>query len=206
MPTLSIKDQKLLNRLDLPTNHKAYLEELWAESSSPPAKRTLSSIVVNVLVRFILPAMCIVLMAHLLYPELAIAPFLRLVYFLVLAMAFLGVSLNGLMILGLYGAAGNPQNLRKILASTAGRGTVLFLVRRTLWGKTVIWLNVFLTMLLIMVGGVGAFIAIVYLVAWISMLILHQVGKGATQRAIAALYDHDQIQVDRMKNVTPRQG
>lgn len=90
---LSSQDRKLLSRLDLPEHHKEYLAQLWADNPSP-IKWTASLVVAGVMLCLMLPAMCVILIAHLLYPEeLALVPFLRLVYFLVWGVAFFGIFL-----------------------------------------------------------------------------------------------------------------
>ena len=195
MAILSRKDQRLLNRVDLPTRHKAYLEELWIENPCPQQElpKKVGILIINLVLRLLLPAMCVVLLVHLMYPEAYVQPFLRLVRFCVWGLAFLGVAVNGLLLLMVLGG----KDLRVLLA---GRGIVLFLVRQTVWGRVVTGLHISLILLLIMVGW--GFTALMYLGGWMTMLILHQVGKGVTQKAVEVLYDRDQGNVVSIRNVT----
>lgn len=100
------------------------------------------------------------------------------------------------MFVGLLTAAQTPQVLRKVVSS---RGALNFAMHRTLWGKTTIWLNVFLFVLLVMVGW--GFTAFVYLCSYVGMIVIGQIGKGSVKTAIEGLYNRDKG--DGLKNITP---
>lgn len=116
---LSMRDAKLLRRLDLPVEHKAYLSNLWYEN---PQHRSMLDVLITWLLRALVPAMCAVLIGALWYPEIEWGPFLRFASFVVWIFIVCAPLLIGFEFFGFIMMARNQEKLHAFITKRGGVG------------------------------------------------------------------------------------
>lgn len=191
---ISTRDAKLLNRLDIPAEHKEYVAGLWYDN---PQHRSAWEVLLTWLLRALVPALCAVLIHTLVYPEMQLTPFLRLVSFIVWGCILCAPLLAGFSLLGFIIMAREPENLRAHLTKREG---VCYVARRGTLGKVLVGFSMLLIILLVMVGW--TITGLFYLMSWVSILAIHAVTKGAVRESIKGLYEHDRDRVREARNVT----
>lgn len=192
---LSMRDAKLLRRLDLPAEHKEYLAGLWYEN---PHHRSLLQVLVTWLFNALVLAMCAVLIGALWYPQMQMIPLLRLTSFVIWGVIVCAPPLVGLGLVGFRTLVREPEKLR---ASLARRECVEYAARRSAMGKVLVFFSIVLVVLLVMVGWTMT--ALFYLWSWLVVLVIRVLQRDAVREEIKNLYEQDRNRVRQARNVTP---
>lgn len=191
-----MRDAKLVGRLDLPAEHKAYVSNIWYEN---PHHRSALQVLMVCLLNALVPAICAVLIGTLRYPPMQMIPLLRLTAFVVWGIIVCAPFVAVLGLLDFKRLAREPEKLR---ASLAKRECVEYAARRSTVGKMLVFFSIVLVVLLVMVGWTMT--GVFYLLSWLVLLAIRVLMKEDVQEEIKNLYEQDRDRVRQARNVTPR--